>query len=348
MNRESHNATKEQKNDLEFRLISPVGEDFEVLLNVPKHNLEYKLPDSQTDLVKSKAADMFFHHHAGNGFDIWLSNYDIKHSTTIIGKANRPVLEWHNAFENSFKSTWDGITLPEPRSHQYNMSYAPWVNNKAEFAGGRNYITCDFHFTIDFLKRYAPHYPILDKFLNEVDKSQGRRPASLSTSTNILPDRIKLGIERIVDFDLPEGLAAEFYDAQVRMLLIEMLAALSGPKPTKIKYSRSQTEGTRNARDYIVTNLSEDLSIEILAQEAGLSEALFKNCFKDLFGTSVHKYVIAQKLKHAERLLKDPRITNATISDAIGLSDPNYFYPFFKKFYGMTPDEWREINKKLS
>ena len=241
-----------------------------------------------------------------------------------------------------------GITLPEPRSDQYNMSYTPFVDNKAEFAGGTNYITCDFHFTIDFLKRYAPYYPILDKFLNEVEKNKGRRPASLSNSINILPDRIKLGMQRIIDFDLPEGLAAEFYDAQVRLLLMEMLATLSQPKPQKIKFTRSQKDGTRNARDYIVKNLSEDLSIETLAQKAGLSEALFKNCFRDLYGTSVHKYVIQQKLIHAVGLLRDPLITNAAISDAIGLSDPNYFYPFFKKFYGVTPDEWREINKKLS
>jgi AraC-like DNA-binding protein len=346
MNRESTNASKEQKNDLEFRLISPSGEEFEVLLDVPKHLLEYKLAASQTDLVKSKAADMLFHHHAGKGFDVWLSNYDVRQTTTIIGKANRPVLEWHNAFDNSFKSTWDGIILPEPRSHQYNMSYTPFVNNKAEFIAGRKYTTCDFHFTDKFLAKYAPHYPILDKFLNEVDK--GKRPASLSTSINILPDSIRMGMERIVNFDLPEGLAAEFFDAQVKILLMEMLATLSAPKVNKIKYTRSQTEGTRNARDYIVNNLSEDLSIETLAQKAALSEALFKNCFTDLFGIPPHKYVIEQRLKHAARLLRDPKITNATISDAIGLSDPNYFYPFFKKFYGMTPDEWRTINKKLS
>jgi AraC-like DNA-binding protein len=334
-----------QRQDLGFKVISPAGGEPQISYNVPKSQLSYKLACSVTDVVKLRAGELQFHCYTGVGFRIWVSIYNIVHPLLIIGKADLQIYEWHSFIKNCFKNTWDKVELPEPRCHQSNLSFAPWIDNKAEFQPGK-YITCDFHFDPGFLEPYAKHFPILDEYLEAADKAKGKYGVSLTSDLNLLDDPLLDGIDKIIYCDMPEPLVAEYYENSVRNLLMEMLRTVSKTKETE-GFKKTTFDSIINVREYIMQNLSKDLTIPALAKEFHISQPTLKRHFQRKFGMPIHQFVMQERLRHATHLLEDSTITIKTIAQEIGTKDSNYFYDFWKRFHpDITPEEWRKINCK--
>jgi AraC-like DNA-binding protein len=343
-NFQPQNTESEKRKDMDFKIISPAGGELIANLNVPKSQLLYKLPCSVTDVVKSRAGELHFHCFTGVGFKIWLSIYNIIYPVTLIGKANFPVHEWHNFIENCFKNTWDKVPVPKPRCHQSNLSFAPWVDNVAEFIPGR-YVTCDFHFEFEMLEHYAKHYPILYRHLEMVDKGKDKEKGfSLTSDLNLLSDSLRNGIDKIINCDYPESLVPEFYDHQVRLLLMEMLHTVS-KKLELGGLQKVHLDTAVDLRDYIVKNISEDLKISKLARIMHVSESTLQRAFKQKFNMTIHDFIMQERLRLALSMLRDPQYTMEKIANATRSKDPKYFFEFWKRFYpDITPDEWRKIN----
>lgn len=63
--------------------------------------------------------------------------------------------------------------------------------------------------------------------------------------------------------------------------------------------------------------------------------------FKKQMGQSVPAYILALRLDHARRLLRETNLTVNRISDALGFCNPNYFCRCFKDRFGLSPSRWR-------
>jgi AraC-like DNA-binding protein len=99
---------------------------------------------------------------------------------------------------------------------------------------------------------------------------------------------------------------------------------------------------------YIENNLSNNISISCLSQEANLSKYHFCRKFKQCFGISPMKYVISLRIEKAKSLL---RIVDYNISQVIyetGFNDHKTFLTHFKRITGLTPSKYKEslIEKK--
>ncbi|MCC8151932.1 MAG: helix-turn-helix transcriptional regulator, partial [Lachnospiraceae bacterium] len=58
-------------------------------------------------------------------------------------------------------------------------------------------------------------------------------------------------------------------------------------------------------------------------------------------GMSFSQNIQKLKLRQAVRLIQNSNLSIATISDELGYSAPENFRKVFKKYYGMTPTEYR-------
>lgn len=83
------------------------------------------------------------------------------------------------------------------------------------------------------------------------------------------------------------------------------------------------------------------ISLTELSKFFNYSERQIQRIIKDSTGLSFTENILRLKMKKAEKLLKNPDITISIIAEETGYSDSGTFRQAFKKYYGMTPQQYR-------
>lgn len=99
------------------------------------------------------------------------------------------------------------------------------------------------------------------------------------------------------------------------------------------------------AAEYIRRNISSKITIETLANDAGMSVSSFESKFKRAFGVSVYAYLIEIRIREATRLLVETNYSVAEIAEYCGYSNVFYFCLAFKKRTHLTPTQFRKENR---
>lgn len=93
---------------------------------------------------------------------------------------------------------------------------------------------------------------------------------------------------------------------------------------------------------YIQNNPKENLSLQSIADNAGFSLAYFDTIFRQYTGYSPVEYSRVYKLTRSALELRKVEKTVLDIALEFGYSSPESFTRAFKKFYDLTPSEYRE------
>jgi AraC family transcriptional regulator len=138
------------------------------------------------------------------------------------------------------------------------------------------------------------------------------------------------------DLGNPGGLA--FVEA-LTLGVARQLGAHAGverPRPERAHGGLSPV-ARRRTLELIDAKLDARLSIDTLAREAGLSTAHFARAFKETTGRSPHRYLVAQRLQRARRLLDLPDASLSDVALRTGFADQPHFTRLFKREFGVTP-----------
>ncbi len=95
---------------------------------------------------------------------------------------------------------------------------------------------------------------------------------------------------------------------------------------------------------YIHENLRETLTNEGLAKLCHVHPNHFIRFFRERTGQTPARYIRAQRMEKAMRLLVDSDLSISEIMDRIGCEDLSYFSKQFKQFYAMPPREFRALS----
>lgn len=98
----------------------------------------------------------------------------------------------------------------------------------------------------------------------------------------------------------------------------------------------------RQARSYILSHINEPITTEALSVELGLNRTYLCKLFQEQVGMSIHAYVNAIKMDEAKRLLFITQKPLQEIADYLGFSSQSHFQNAFKRFTGLTPNEYRK------
>lgn len=91
-----------------------------------------------------------------------------------------------------------------------------------------------------------------------------------------------------------------------------------------------------------------NLTVEMIAEDVNLSVNYLRNIFKENTDKSLSGFITEKKLELTCSLLIESEMTIQEISETVGFTTKNYFFTFFKKHIGITPNQYRKEHKKES
>ncbi len=100
--------------------------------------------------------------------------------------------------------------------------------------------------------------------------------------------------------------------------------------------------------NYILRNISSNITLGELAETVYLHPNYFTQYFKKRFGVSPIEYVNTLRLEKAARFLTDhPEKSIKEVAMEFGFRDYRYFSRLFRKRYGITPTAYKGIHNHL-
>ena len=97
----------------------------------------------------------------------------------------------------------------------------------------------------------------------------------------------------------------------------------------------------RRVEEYIDLHLGETISLEALADVAGLSLSHFARTFRQSKGMSAGNYLLQRRVERTMELLTGTHLSLAEIALAVGFSDQSHCSRSFCKHVGIGPRAYR-------
>jgi AraC family transcriptional regulator len=171
-----------------------------------------------------------------------------------------------------------------------------------------------------------------------VESVGGRPELWRAGSLPPLPELVVLG-------ELAQNVAAGGSDVgldEAGMALAARFVAIGAGPPRRAPMAGERDR--RRAVDvalWIDARSSEELDLDRMATEAGVSAFHFLRVFGEVLGVTPHQYLVRARLRHAARLLahEDRAITDVAFD--VGFGDLSNFVRTFRRAAGVSPREFR-------
>ena len=118
-----------------------------------------------------------------------------------------------------------------------------------------------------------------------------------------------------------------------------MMALVSG---SRFQHTLPQNDPLLQIHQFCLEHLSEDISVEGMADFAGYSRSHFCRIFNALAGKSPHEYLLELRVRMAVRMLQNNDLSVKEIASACGFAETGYFCKVFRRFHNTTPANFRK------
>ncbi len=98
----------------------------------------------------------------------------------------------------------------------------------------------------------------------------------------------------------------------------------------------------KSVLEYIETHYSAPITLENLAREAGMNPKYFCRFFRSITHQTPMGYVNMYRIERASQMLLETRLPLITIGMECGFNDSSNFIKVFRKYKGMTPNQYRK------
>ena len=84
-----------------------------------------------------------------------------------------------------------------------------------------------------------------------------------------------------------------------------------------------------------------DIRLSDLANVAGMSSSHFVRSFRESTGQTPYQFLLHQRVKRAQLLMRDPRASLTEVALASGFADQHHLARVFRRIANMTPTDYR-------
>lgn len=184
---------------------------------------------------------------------------------------------------------------------------------------------------------------LLARTAEEVTGSDPTRLTLIRGSGFQDPLLTQLGLALWRELEQPTPAGKLYAQTAAQMLAVHLLRQYtSAPVPIKEMTQGLTRQQVQRVLDFIQTHLSQDLSLEALAQQAGYSSYHFARLFRQTMGESPHQFVLRQRVERAQYLLKATDVPLSHIACESGFANQSHLTRIFKRYLGLTPRSYRQ------
>ncbi|MGB8193499.1 MAG: AraC family transcriptional regulator [Chitinophagaceae bacterium] len=329
---------------MDFKIKTQEKEDVPYFLITAPNNSPMLIPDARGIEATGYFGYMRFYEIECPDFSIWYSNYHIAKQTRMYGAMEAPMLELHFLVNNTIRYNLEGLGPTTVLQGQFNLSYAPYINNVTWFEKDEMYTTFDVHFSQHYLEKIAVHFPFLGAFLENVDKGIA---GMLGRHHGLLTPEMSGIIRKILRCQYAGEIKNLYLQAKILELLVLSLDQISNDKikSAEIVLRPYDIEKIREAHDYLIRNMDTPCTLIELAHKVGINDFKLKKGFKQIYGTTVYDSLIDARIEKAKFLLLE---TDSPINDIAlitGYKNISSFITAFRKKVGFSPGVFKKLRK---
>jgi AraC family transcriptional regulator len=143
---------------------------------------------------------------------------------------------------------------------------------------------------------------------------------------------------------LREGTAEDglYIDTLAQMIAAHLARHHSArSKPSRTPPQQIPSWRMRRLIEYIEENLGDDLSLERMAAEVGISPLYLARAFRVAVGQSPHRYVLERRIERAKELLRGTDTPIVDVALAVGFSSQSHLSNWFLRQVGISPAVYR-------
>lgn len=172
----------------------------------------------------------------------------------------------------------------------------------------------------------------------------GRDPQSVEIDDQLAAiDPLILNCFQMLENELKSGeigqrLMIDAVRIQIAVHLLRHYAKINMTREIDAVFSQTQR---KRIIDLIDGRLSENISLDDLADSVGLSPFHFSRRFKSEFGLAPHAFVIRKRITKAQEILRQGKTALKVVALDCGFSDQSHFCRTFRKMVGVTPAQYQ-------
>jgi len=253
---------------------------------------------------------------------------DIRRKTMLVGETR---LHWHDYYEMEIIVSGkalhclNGQEYELSRGNMYILSYFDYHSVKA--LENTEIININF----------SPE--LLDGRISEYMKKSGKAVMCRldEEQTEYMDGRISV-LEKInKSAQSPDDLVLRAVLAEITAIVLK-----NSDEPER----EAMPDFVQKAIGYIHENFRRDISLNILADKLSVSPGYLGKLLKGNLGKTFNEYLGDVRLKYACNLLESNNLSVGEIAINSGHNSVQYFLHVFKKRFGITPSQYRNLKKQ--
>lgn len=114
----------------------------------------------------------------------------------------------------------------------------------------------------------------------------------------------------------------------------------------RLRYGKTRSKLVMEVNNYLFKHLSEPISVEGMARALCRGRSRLSTDFKKETGENLSDYILKRKVEESKRILLYTQRPAVDIALYLGFSSQSHFSRTFKKYAGLTPNEYRTAERK--
>ncbi|WP_317236129.1 helix-turn-helix transcriptional regulator [Niabella hibiscisoli] len=273
---------------------------------------------------------------------LWISEYNMTYETVFHAAVDQPILEAHITLNNRMVQSLGKRKSSIFDDREFNVTYAPYMENKVLFPAGGAYTTFDIHPSEKLLERFSVDFPFLNQFLNKKIQ-QKENVLQLMGHRSFLNFEMENMVRKLLDYISDPFPSKTLITIWAMELLTSFLLRSQNNIYPQYRHHNRHIEALLHAKEIVeweARTFEDDnlFSSEIgLAEKVGLSIFQLRTGFQRTFGLPINQLRLEIRLQKARLLLSDGKFSVLEVALRTGYQSREGFAKAFKRYYGITP-----------